>query len=506
MLFSIKRTIFASIFAFPILILPTISVAGLPMNEVKQTKPPEAERNSYEFEFITLTEGYSINFKGNIEFDKNYGEVIAMGKTAYLYLEARSGFNDKSIEVISDENGKPVHTFKVEGKIKPFDSDAKEWLAEQVELLNSRIGIKAFTRVKKLMASAGFESVLSEIKRLEYIKFNLNAGYTASTGSVEAAYVEALLSNYPLNENQMIKLLNIVADNLGSQSSADMIISFANYFPKSKRLTSALINNSGQISSSSTSSETLLALKQAREIPEALRSTYLAAIENISSSSAQLETLKQSKNYCHTNDELLEQCIHIAKEMSSSNAQELLSELLTRPDISSKNISKLILAAQAISSSSAQGQYLQTLVNTNVLDDSNVQAFLNTAQEISSSTEHANTLKTLIDTQTLSELSWLNLMATIEDISSSSNALSVLNNTASKMPISKTTVKQYLDVALDVSSSSAQEQAIMALLQKELSIDYLLMVQRQISNKISSRSSRTAVQNKINVLLSQRKE
>lgn len=506
MLFSIKRTIFASIIAFPILILPTVSVASFPINEVSQTQPPGVKRNSYEFEFITLTEGYSINFKGDIEFDKNYGEVIAMGETAYLYLEARSGFNDKSIEVISDENGNPVHTFKVKGKIKPFDSDAKEWLAEQVELLNTRIGIKAFTRVKKLMASAGFETVLSEIKRLDHINFNLDIGYTTRTGSVEAAYVEALLNNYPLNENQMIKLLNIVADNLSSQSSADIIISFANYFPKSEKLTSALIKNSGQISSSSTSSETLLALKQTREIPEAMRSTYLAAVENISSSSNQLYTLKQSKNYCHTNDVLLEQCINIAKDMSSSNAKALLGELLTRSDISSKNISKLILAAQAFSSSSAQGQYLRTLVETNVLDVSNVQAYLITAEEISSSTEHANTLKILIETQELSEQSWLNLMATIEDISSSSNALNVLNRTAHKMPIREATVKQYIDAVVDVSSSSAQGKAIITLLQRELSIDYLLMIQRQIATKISSSSTRENIQNKINALLSERKK
>ena len=435
--YSIKRTLLASIITLPILTLPTVTFADSAMHVVSQTQLLTAERKNFQFELKTLSESYSANFRGNIEFNKDFTAVISMGESAYLYLETRSGFKDRSLEMITDNNGSPDHIYKVDGKRQPFDVNAKDWFSTQLEKLNPKIGIKAFTRVKSLMANGGFETVISEIDRLTQIESNVNFGYISRTGNAEAAYVEALINNYPLSPMQVIKTLSTIVDNLSSQSSSDMIMSFANYFPKSKIVTNALVKSSGQISSSSTSAETLLALKDIRDISKETRAIYLTAIENISSGKTQKNILLQSKKYCHTDDILLKQCLSIAKEFSSSNAQEFLSELIKTPDISTKNITRLIEAAQEISSSSAQGQYLQALVASNPLDDSNVRTFLRSADEIGSSSIHADTLITLIDNQELSQASWINLLAATNGVSSSSAAASILNRISKKIPVNK---------------------------------------------------------------------
>ena len=92
-------------------------------------------------------------------------------------------------------------------------------------------------------------------------------------------------------------------------------------------------------------------------------------------------------------------------------------------------------------------------------------------------------------------------MKASENISSSSEAQRVMETIAIKMPINKENVRQFVDSTMVISSSSSQENAIMALLQREITTDTLLLVQRGVNKHVSSSSARANIQERIDDLI-----
>ena len=500
MAFKITRTILASCITSTLLLTsPNIlAESAHTANEHQQTY---IQPKLYKFEKKSVTDSYLVHFKGDIEFSQDYQEIVSLSEHAYLHLETRSGFNDKSLEVLRNKDGSPNYSFKIDGKRQDFDEKAQAWLAEQVETLNPLTGIKTYTRTQQLMTSAGFDAVLSELERLGQFELSLNFGYINNDGSAEEAYLEALMNHYPLTAEQLAKLADIILENLGSQAAAKIILQLASQYPDNKKLTASLLQQAGDISSSSVSAETLLALAKTRSMSEPEKSIYLQSLSDISSGGVIAETLIASEDYCQQNQHLLKQCLDIVEDLSSSNALEVLKALALSSKLDKENLNHLLQAATGISSSSGQSDYLQSILAQQSLNESNIGALLSATGEISSSSEKANVLSALVKSQQISMSSWQALMRATENISSSSEAQRVMESIAGKMPVDEESVRQFVESTMEISSSSGQENAIMALLQREIEQGDLLLVQGSVNKHLSSSSARANIQSRIDYLI-----
>ena len=98
--------------------------------------------------------------RGPIERDVT--DVTSMSDDGYLMLRDWSALVPRTIEIRSS-GGVITRTFYVAGLQRPFDDDARRWLAEKLPILVRRSGIGADERVKSIFAKRGVNGVLDEI-------------------------------------------------------------------------------------------------------------------------------------------------------------------------------------------------------------------------------------------------------------------------------------------------------------------------------------------------------
>ena len=111
------------------------------------------------------TSRFDVDVRGDIEFTDNLTDVATMTDGGYLKLRDWSGVIPHTIEIRSS-GGAITRKFYVGGVERPFDDEARRWMAEKLPALVRRSGIGAPQRVRSIFAKKGLSGVLDEIRLL----------------------------------------------------------------------------------------------------------------------------------------------------------------------------------------------------------------------------------------------------------------------------------------------------------------------------------------------------
>ena len=106
-----------------------------------------------------------IRINGKVTFTDDLTDVQTMSGGGSLTLRSWSGIIPHTVEITSS-NGTLNHTYFVAGLRRPWDDEARRFLATQLPALVRQSGIGAEDRVKLILAKDGVSGVLKEIDLL----------------------------------------------------------------------------------------------------------------------------------------------------------------------------------------------------------------------------------------------------------------------------------------------------------------------------------------------------
>ena len=105
--------------------------------------------------------------RGDITFKPDLTDVESLSDGGYLSIRTWSLFIPRTIEIRS-EGGRLTHRYYVAGLSRPYDDEARRWLASELSTtLVRRMGLGAESRTRQILAAGGVPAVLDEIRRLE---------------------------------------------------------------------------------------------------------------------------------------------------------------------------------------------------------------------------------------------------------------------------------------------------------------------------------------------------
>lgn len=124
---------------------------------------------------------------GALEFTDDGADVKSISGGGRLLVKERRDGNLRALEVVSGADGGLRHSYFVQGHPRPFEQEARSWLARILPGLIRDSGLNAAARVRRILGERGVDGILREIALIE-------------SDGVKRIYFDELLRNRGLDE------------------------------------------------------------------------------------------------------------------------------------------------------------------------------------------------------------------------------------------------------------------------------------------------------------------
>lgn len=135
---------------------------------------------------------------GDVDFNVQESDVARMGPRAVFEIEQRRASITRSLRMVPGKGG-PVREYSVDGVARPFDAEAKAWLATAIPDVYRLSGLQAEARAKRILARGGAAALLDEIGMLK-------------NDFVRAAYLGQFFAQAQPDQAQMTKAYALTRD------------------------------------------------------------------------------------------------------------------------------------------------------------------------------------------------------------------------------------------------------------------------------------------------------
>lgn len=124
------------------------------------------------FEWRDGDKRIEIRTEGKIELTEDWTSIARLSPGAEMRLEAEDGNHEQRLDVEPGDGGRPVYTWKVDGRERPFDAEGRKWLQAMLLQLVRGTGYAAPERVASILKRQGPQGVLAEISLIpsEHVK------------------------------------------------------------------------------------------------------------------------------------------------------------------------------------------------------------------------------------------------------------------------------------------------------------------------------------------------
>lgn len=118
------------------------------------------------FEWRDGDQRIRIRTEGKIELTEDWTGIARLSRGAEMRFEAEDGDREQRLDVEPGEGGRPVYTWKVNGRERPFDAEGRKWLEAMLLQLVRGTGYAAPERVASILKRQGPQGVLAEISQI----------------------------------------------------------------------------------------------------------------------------------------------------------------------------------------------------------------------------------------------------------------------------------------------------------------------------------------------------
>jgi hypothetical protein len=114
----------------------------------------------------------SIRTEGKFELTEDWTGIARLAPGTEMRLEEEDGRVERRLDVEPGGDGRPVYTWKVDGKERAFDAEGKKWLQGMLLQLVRGGGYDADRRVAWFLKNQGPDGLLAEISQIssDYVK------------------------------------------------------------------------------------------------------------------------------------------------------------------------------------------------------------------------------------------------------------------------------------------------------------------------------------------------
>jgi hypothetical protein len=152
-----------------------------------------------------------VQSRGTVWFTDDLSDVRALSVDGLLSVESRTAFFSSRRVEFRERNGAIMRAYYVDGSERPWNDDARLWLAAELPFLVRRSGVAAKERVQQILATRGVPGALSEIKLLH-------------TDSVRGLYLRALFGTVRLDAGAMNAALSLAGSVINSSSELSEVL------------------------------------------------------------------------------------------------------------------------------------------------------------------------------------------------------------------------------------------------------------------------------------------
>jgi hypothetical protein len=360
---------------------------------------------------------FDVTLRGTITFTDDLTDVQTLSDGGSFTMRDRSHIVPRTVEIKSS-GGKLTHAYYVGGMSRPWDDEARRFLATQLPVLVRRSGLGAEARVKSIFEKKGVGGVLEEIDLLggdyarrlylvtllETASFDSNGVQPVLTRVAQrmtsdydrrqvlervasrvkldqrgaAAYVEAMASM--TSDYDQRQALSALVKSSGSEVDGDAMGAAVTHMKSSydKRMVLANVLRRGPLSADSKKSvlvavagmgsdydraEVLTDYVKAFGVESALRQPFFAAVKTMRSDYDRRRVLTDVAKKGASSSDVQQAAFDVVSIMSSDyDRAEVLLAFVGAQSIDSANRQAFVSAAERIRSSHDQNRVLAALV------------------------------------------------------------------------------------------------------------------------------------------------
>jgi hypothetical protein len=320
--------------------------------------------------------------RGEVTYTADFRGIAALSPGGSFSLEEEGGSARRRLALSDDGRGGVEVDYRVGRDARPFDGEARAWLADRLLLLYRRSGLAAEARAEWLYRTGGIDALLGELEHVE-------------SSSAHGALVSHALMHPELRDDAVARLLR---SGMPSSASARARVLFAvvDRGPLAGEVGEAYLEAVGATASSSSQRQALERALRDGQAPRPFVVGALRTIDRIPSSSTRSALLGLVAAEYQFDDDLLAAYLDTVAGTSSSSAKrDALTAVLTRQELDTAQLARALRAVGRISSSSGQGDVLVQVAGSRPLAGDARAAYVDVASSISSSSQRARVFEAL---------------------------------------------------------------------------------------------------------------
>jgi beta-lactamase regulating signal transducer with metallopeptidase domain len=460
-----------------------------------------------------------VDGEGEVTFSDNDDDVTALSRGGFFHIEERGGDVERRVEIERGTNGLERKWF-VDGKERPYDAEARAWLARTLLVMFRRTGFDAENRAQRLLQKGGVEAVLQEVAFIrsdwaarQYYQVLLTqpnldqaallrvvrqAGREIDSDFELAELLTTVAEHQPLEENVRLAYVEAVGSIRSDFERHRALKPVLTRQGISREMAAAMLQSAKSIGSDFELAGLLIEITEAHAIDATLAPAFFDALASVSSDLERHRVLtavaRQAKGDQAVLDRALEasaamrsdfELASFLSEVSTSYPPErplppaflraaatinsgfelrrALSGVVTRGGATPAQLATVLDAAAGITSDFELAELLVTIARQYPLDEALRPAFFAAAGHIRGDFEHARTLKAVIAKPPLTEPTVLALLESAQGIQSDFELAEVLIATSKAFQINERVRPAFLKAAESLSSEHERGRVLSAI-------------------------------------------
>jgi bla regulator protein blaR1 len=337
-------------------------------------------------------EHLDITAHGSMTFNDDLTDVQSMSPGAYLKIRNWSNLVPHTVE-IRNEGGSLTHAYFVGGLSRPWDEEARRWLAQELPVLIRRSGLGAEQRTRQILGAKGVGGVLDEIDKLE-------GDY------VRRIYFQELLKAAPFTPATITPVILKVRDVIRSDYDRRVVLTnIASRVQLEGASAEAYLAAVGSMRSDYDRRVTLTALLSKATVTPALSKAVLQSTSAFHSDYDRSEVLRQlvaeaeGARQAAGATSLDSAAVELAVGQMKSDYEKsrVLRDLVAKPNQSADVRRAILTVVAGMHSDYERGMVLKAFVAAHALDSSTTDAFFQSVSALKSDYERAEVLLSVVN-------------------------------------------------------------------------------------------------------------
>lgn len=392
-----------------------------------------------------------VDGEGEVTYSDNDDDVIAISRGGFFHIEERGGDVARRME-IEPGTGGLTRKWLVDGKGRPYDAEARAWLANRLLVVFRRTGLDAEARARRILQRGGVEAVLQEVALIP-------------SDWAARQYYQVLLTRPNLDQATLLRVVRQAGQDIGSDFElTELLIAVAEHQPLEENVRLAYVEAVGSIGSDFERHRALKPVLLRQGVSGEMAAAMLQSSKQIGSD-FELAGLLIEITDAHAIDATLAPAFFdaLASVGSDFEHHRVLSAVARQAKGDQAVLDRALDAAASIQSDFELASFLIEVSSAYPAERQLPASFLAAVGHIQGDFEHGRVLKTVIARKPLTEANLLAVLESAQGIQSDFELAEVVIAAARALAPTERTRAAFLQAAEHISSEYERGRVLSAI-------------------------------------------